>query len=172
MIQEQQDQFGEIYPAYGFHNVKDYLKEQPKDVAQILYGIKASSELNSAIHGNVHTRLSSGKVRLLIDENAAKSHLMSLKSAAKMNPIEREKRLLPHKMTTKLIYEMANLRLKTTGDRQQIVLERINARFPKDRYSAFAYGLWRIKELEEENIKKSRKRAFSPQDYVIFTSSQ
>lgn len=57
---------------------------------------------------------------------------------------------MPHEMTTKLFEEMANLRLKKTGNNMDIVLEQINPRYPKDKYSAFAYGLWRIKELEEE----------------------
>lgn len=39
----------------------------------------------------------------------------------------------------------------------EIALEQINSNYPKDKYSAFAYGLWRIKELEEENFKKVRR---------------
>ena len=54
-------------------------------------------------------------------------------------------RLMPHELTTKLFDEMANLRLKRTG--LDITLEQINSRFPKDKYSAFAYGQWRIKEV-------------------------
>ena len=50
---------------------------------------------------------------------------------------------------------MANLRLKRTGAGTDIVLERINERYPKDKKNDFAYGLWRIKELEEENFKKT-----------------
>ena len=65
---------------------------------------------------------------------------------------------MPHEMTTKLFEEMANLRLRRTGVSLDIVLEQINARYPKDKYSAFAYGLWRIKELEEEQNKRRRRR--------------
>lgn len=61
-------------------------------------------------------------------------------------------------MTTKLFDEMANLRLKRTGNQTDIVLEQINARYPKDKYSSFAYGLWRIKELEEETAQKRKRR--------------
>jgi hypothetical protein len=64
---------------------------------------------------------------------------------------------MPHEMTTRLFDEMANLRLKRTGVGLDIVLEQINSRYPKDKYSAFAYGLWRIKELEEEAYKKTRR---------------
>jgi hypothetical protein len=53
---------------------------------------------------------------------------------------------------------MANLRLKRTGNSTDIVLEQINPRYPKDKYSSFTYGLWRIKELEEEYTKKRRRR--------------
>ncbi|MDT3386809.1 MAG: hypothetical protein LIR46_03445 [Bacteroidota bacterium] len=61
-------------------------------------------------------------------------------------------------MTTKLFEEMANLRLKRTGVGLDITLEQINSRFPKDKYSAFAYGLWRLKELEEEAFKKQKRQ--------------
>ena len=71
---------------------------------------------------------------------------------------QRVERLMPHEMTTKLFEEMANLRLRRTGASLDIVLEQINPRYPKDKYSAFAYGLWRIKELEEEQNKKRRRR--------------
>jgi hypothetical protein len=75
-----------------------------------------------------------------------------------MTVTQRVQRLMPHEMTTKLFEEMANLRLRRTGVSLDIVLEHINPRYPKDKYSAFAYGLWRIKELEEEQNKKRRRR--------------
>jgi hypothetical protein len=70
---------------------------------------------------------------------------------------ERVERIMPHELTTKLFEEMANLRLKRTGTGLDITLEQINTHYPKDKYSAFAYGLWRIKEIEEESYKKRRK---------------
>lgn len=81
---------------------------------------------------------------------------------------KRIKRLLPHELTTKLFEEMANLRLKRSG--MDIVLEQINSRFPKDKYSAMAYGLWRIKELEEEAYSKKRRRLGNgKRTYMFFT---
>nr|DAJ89057.1 MAG TPA: Terminase large subunit [Caudoviricetes sp.] len=38
------------------------------------------------------------------------------------------------------------------------MLEQINSRFGKDKFSSFEYGLWRIKELEDEYTKKKAKR--------------
>ena len=97
-------------------------------------------------------------VRFLIKEQEAKNALMSTQVGQKMSVYKRVERLLPHEMTTKLFEEMANLRLKRTGNATDIVLEQINPRYPKDKYSSFAYGLWRIKEIEEEHTKRNRRR--------------
>ena len=158
MIKPQYDEVGNYYPAFAFSNDESYFTIQPKDAAKILYGIKANGPLNSKIHGNAYSRLTSGLVRFLIKEQEAKSELMATKAGQKMSTIKRVERLMPHEMTTKLFEEMANLRLKRTGVSTDIVLEQINPRYPKDKYSSFAYGLWRIKEIEEESSKKRRRR--------------
>lgn len=80
---------------------------------------------------------------------------------------QRTRRLLPHEMTTKLFEEAANLRLRRAGNATDIVLEPINTRFPDDKYYSFAYGLWRIKELEEKETKK-RVRNPSGQKRKLF----
>lgn len=158
MIREQINEKGEILPAYGFFNNDDYKKIQPKNSINILYSMKANGPLNSKIHGNAYSRLSAGMVRFLIKEQEAKNALLATKVGQKMSIQQRVERLLPHEMTTKLFEEMANLRLKRTGIGLDITLEQINSRFPKDKYSAFAYGLWRIKEIEEETLKKKKRR--------------
>ena len=170
MIQEQVDEFGNIYPAYGFANDDDYIKIQPKDAVRILYGIKANGPLNSKIHGNAYSRINGGMVRFLIKEQEAKNALLSTKQGQKMSVMQRVQRLMPHEMTTKLFEEMANLRLKKTGASADIVLEQINPRYPKDKYSAFAYGLWRIKELEEEQAKRRRRRSNGLKRQLVFCS--
>ena len=170
MIREQVDEFGNYYPAYGFHNDLDYIKIQPKDAVRILYGIKANGPLNSKIHGNVYSRINSGAVRFLIKEQEAKNALLSTKTGQKMTVTQRIQRLMPHEMTTKLFEEMANLRLKKTGASMDIVLEQINPRYPKDKYSAFAYGLWRIKEFEEEQAKRRRRGSGGQKRKLVFCS--
>lgn len=168
MIKNQMDEFGNVLPAYGFFNNDDYKKIQPKDAPEILYSMKATGPLNPKIHGNAYTRLNSGLVRFLITEQEARSALLATKIGSKMSFEQRTKRLMPHELTTKLFDEMANLRLKRTG--MDIVLEQINSRFPKDKYSAFAYGQWRIKELEEEAYKKQkRKSAFGGRQLIFYT---
>lgn len=81
---------------------------------------------------------------------------------------KRVQRLMPHELTTKLFEEMANLRLKHNG--LEIAVEQINSRFPKDKYSAFAYGLWRIKELEEEAYQKYQRHNVSKGRKLVFFS--
>ena len=171
MVRQQVNRKGEILPAYGFINDDNYKKTQPRDAICILYGIKANGPLNSQIHGNAYSRLSGGKVRFLIKEQEAKSALLSTKAGQKMSTEQRVQRLMPHEMTTKLFEEMANLRLKRAGASLDIILEQINSRYPKDKYSAFAYGLWRIKELEEEEYKRNRRRGGSRQ-LIFFTGGK
>lgn len=168
MIREQIDEKGEVYPAYGFKNDDNYKLIQPKEVECILYGIKANGTINSKIHGNAYTRLNSGMVRFLIKEQEAKSALLATKQGQKMSTQQRVMRLMPHEMTTKLFDEMANLRLKRTGNATDIVLEQINSRFPKDKYSSFAYGLWRIKELEEEAFQRNKRRNSMGSRQLVF----
>lgn len=171
MVRQQAGKNGELLPAYGFINDENYKKTQPRDAICILYGIKANGPLNSQIHGNAYSRLTGGKVRFLIKEQEAKSALLSTKAGQKMSVEQRVQRLMPHEMTTKLFEEMANLRLKRAGASLDIVLEQINSRYPKDKYSAFAYGLWRIKELEEEEYKKGRRRGGNRQ-LIFFTGGK
>lgn len=160
---------GTLLPAYGFNNNDDYKKIQPKDAPQILYSMKANGTLNSQIHGNAYSRIASGRVRFLVTEQEAKSNLLATATGQKMDLYNRTKRLLPHEATTNLFNQMANLRLKRTGNQMDIVLEQINARYPKDKYSAFAYGLWRIKELEEEGAKRMRRYGNGKRQLVFFS---
>ena len=159
----------ENYPAYGFFNNDDFKKVQPKDAATILYSMKANSSLKAQIHSNCYSRLNSGRVRFLIKEQEAKSNLLATDIGQKMNLEKRVKRLMPHEMTTKLFEEMSNLRLKRTSG-LDIVLEPINSRCPDDKFSAFEYGLWRIKELEDEDLKKAKRRGVTANRKLIFYS--
>ena len=166
MIRVQLDEDGSELPAYGFFNSDEYKKIQPKEAPTILYSLKANGPLNSKIHGNAYSRINSGMVRFLISEQDARAALLATKIGQKMSTEDRIKRLMPHELTTKLFEEMSNLRLRKNG--LDIVLEQINPRFPKDKYSAFAYGLWRIKELEEENYKHIIRRGNGKSRQLIF----
>lgn len=167
MIKETYAGNGKVYPAYGFKNDRNYQRIQPSNAINILIGMKAgnsSIKKNdgspatpiSAINGNAYTRINSGKVRFLIKEQEAKSALLATKVGQKMTPKQRIERLMPHTLTTKLFDEMANLRLKPNT--VEVTVERINAHKPKDKFSALSYGLWRIKELEDEYSRTYKRR--------------
>jgi len=61
-----------------------------------------------------------------------------------MSVEKRVARLIPHEMTTRLIEECLNFRLKPGTVGGDIMLEPINSNLHDDRYMACAYGLWRI----------------------------
>lgn len=149
---------GELMPAYGFFNDDDFKKTQPKDAIQILYSMKANSTLKPKIQGNSYTQINSGKVSFLISEQEAKSALLATKQGNVMSLEKRVKRLMPHEMTTRLFDEMLNLRLKKVGVGTELALEPINSRYPDDKYYSFAYGLWRIKELEDEQSSRAKRK--------------
>ena len=164
---------GTIYPPYGFFNDDDLKKIQPKDAAIIFYGIKASGSLKAKIQSNTYTRLNSGMVRFLVKEQEAKSALLATAKGQKMTLEERKQRLIPHEMTTLLFNEMSNLRLKRTGANLDIVLEPINTRYPDDKYTAMSYGLWRIKELEDERSKRRKRSSIvSNRKLTFFTGGR
>lgn len=163
---------GHLLPAYGFFNSPDYKKIQPKDAICILYSMKANGPLNSKIHSNCYSQIMNGHVRFLIDEQEAKNNLLATNAGKKMDVKQRIERLLPHEKTTTLFNQMANLRLKRIGVGLDIVLERINSRMPKDMFSAFEYGLWRIKELEEEHIKTRTKKSKNRKNLICFTQGK
>jgi hypothetical protein len=141
MIKETYDnEKGEFYPAYGFFNNDDYKKVQPKNAINILYGIKANGPLNSKMHGNCYSMIYGGQVKFLISEQEAKTKLLATRKGQKMTIEERTKRLMPHQLTSIMIDEMMNLKLKPTGVSGEIVLEQINKRMTKDKFSSLEMG--------------------------------
>jgi hypothetical protein len=158
----------EILPAIGSYNDEDLMKMQPRDCKKLIYVIKANQTLNSEIHAICFSELNSGKVRFLIKEREAKDKLLATKVGKKMRIEDRIIRLMPYEMTTRLHEEMANLKIKSGGSVQNIVLEQINTKMPKDKFSAFEYGLWLIKKTEDEEMrKKTRKRKYNIADFLM-----
>lgn len=166
MILQNIDDKGKIYPAYGSFNDEDLKSKQPKDAINKIYVLKASPKLNHAAHSNCYTQIASGHIKFLISEQLAKNKLLGTKIGQKMSPKERMTRLRPHELTTRLFEEMANLKAKQTGN--EIVLERINQRMTKDKFSSLEYGLLRIKEKEERYYKNKGKRKRDLSKFIFF----
>ena len=168
MIKDNVDESGNFYPAIGVINDDDYLKKQPRGCRKLLYVIKLNPKLNSEIHSITFAELMSGKVRFLIREQEAKNKLLSTKAGSRMPPEQRIAALMPYELTTRLFDEMCNLKAK--ADTNGITLERINSRMGKDKFSAFEYGVWKIKLLEEEHFKTLRNKSTkNPLSMVFYT---
>ena len=127
-----------------------------------LYVLKANAPINTEAHANAQTQLSSGKVKLLIDERVAKIKLLGTKRGQEMKPEERSNYLHPFTLTSILKEEMMNLREENEG--VNIILKQANKGIRKDKFSAFEYGLYYIKQVEEN---KKRKKKFNAKDWCF-----
>ena len=159
---------GETLPAYGSFNDEELKKVQPTNAPKIINVLIASASLNTEVYSIAYTELMSGHVRLLIEENEAKSKLMATKTGQKMTLDKRVQRLMPYEMTTRLIEEIGNLRVKATvGSGKNIALERINKDIQKDRFSALCYGLYSIRCFEDEEIKKNKRNKHRLVNFIM-----
>lgn len=156
----------ELFPDFGVYNDDDgyYKKYRTQNCEQdALYIIKANAPINTEAHANAQTQLSSGKVKMLIDERVAKTKLLGTKVGQNMTPEERAEYLKPFTLTSILKEEMMNLREETEG--VNIILKQANRGIRKDKFSAFEYGLYYIKH-EEDNKKKKKK--FNAKEWCFF----
>lgn len=147
----------ETYADFGVENDEEnYYKKFRTDACEFdaMYIIKANAPINTEAHANAQTQLSSGKVKMLIDERVAKVKLMGTKRGQEMKPEERAEYLKPFTLTSILKEEMMNLREENEG--VNIILKQANKSIKKDKFSAFEYGLYYIKQ--EEDSKKRRKK--------------
>ena len=156
----------ELFPDFGVYNDEDgyYKKYRTQNCEQdALYVIKANAPINTEAHANAQTQLSSGKVKMLIDERVAKTKLLGTKVGQNMTPEERAEYLKPFTLTSILKEEMMNLREETEG--VNIILKQANRGIRKDKFSAFEDGLYYIKH-EEDNKKKKKK--FNAKEWCFF----
>ena len=156
---------GDTFPDFGVYNDDDgyYKKYRTTNCEQdAIYQIKANAPINTEAHANARSQLSSGKVKMLIDERVAKVKLMGTKVGQNMKPEERAEYLKPFTLTSILKEEMMNLREENEG--VNIILKQANRGVRKDKFSAFEYGLYYIKQ--EEDNKKKRKKS-SAKDWMF-----
>ena len=166
MIKSQIDpNTGDTYPDFGVYNDDElYYKKYKTNVTEqdAMYLVKATAPINTEAHANAQSQLSSGKVKLLIDERVAKTKLMGTKVGQNMRPEERAEYLKPFTLTSILKEEMMNLREENEG--VNIILKQANKGIRKDKFSAFEYGLYYIKQVEEN---KKRKKKFNAKDWCF-----
>ena len=163
MTKGQEDpETGEYLPPFGVDGgTSDEFNEQYKKIKgpgveeNAMYLIKANAPINTEAHTYVQTQLVGGKIKLLIDEVQAKTKLMTTKMGQEMDASKRADYLKPFTLTTILREQLLNLVEDNEGT--NIILKQSSRSIPKDKFSAFEYGLYYIKQ-EEERSKKRRKR--------------
>ena len=84
-----------------------------------------------------------------------------------MKPEERANYLKPFTLTSILKEEMMNLREENEG--VNIILKQANRGIRKDKFSAFEYGLYYIKQEEES---KTRKKKFNAQEWAFYSAGR
>ena len=169
MVKQQVDpETNEILPDFGVENDEDgfYKKfKTPDTEADALFLIKANAPINTEAHSYVQTQLSSGKIKFLIDENQAKVKLMSTKVGQAMDMNKRAEYLKPFTLTTILREQMLNLIEENEG--VNIILKQSSKSIKKDKFSAFEYGLYYIKQEEDKKRKRGKRNIV---DMMFFTS--
>lgn len=162
---------GETLPNFGVGGAtyddweKDYKKfKNAETELDAMYLVKANAPINTEAHTYVQTQLASGKIKFLIDENQAKTKLMGTKKGQQMDNNKRAEYLQPFTYTTILREQMLNLVEENEG--VNIILKQSSRGVKKDKFSAFEYGLYYIKQEEDRN-KKKKKRNIS--DFMFFT---
>ena len=161
MVKSQIDpETGDILPPFGVEGGtyeeagQEYKKYRTDDMEKdALYLIKANAPINTEAHAYVQAQINSGKIKFLIDEQTAKAKLLETKVGQNMSPDERNEYLLPYQQTTILKDQMMNLVEDNEG--VNIILKQSNKSIPKDKFSAFEYGMLYVKK-EEERRKKRR----------------
>ena len=155
----------EEFPDFGVYNDDDgyYKKYRTTECEQdAMYIIKANAPINTEAHVNAQSQLASGKVKLLKDERIAKNKLLGTVKGKNMTLEERAEYLKPFTLTSILKEEMLNLREENEG--VNIILKKANRGIKKDKFSAFEYGLYYIKQ-EEDN--KKRKKKFNAKEWML-----
>jgi len=109
---------GDALPAFGVSGgtsediIETYKKIKGSGVENdAMYLMKANAPINTEAHSYVQTQMYNGRVKFLIDENQAKTKLMSTKVGQNMTPDKRAEELMPFTQTTILKDEMLRLNL-------------------------------------------------------------
>ena len=163
MTKGQEDpETGEYLPPFGVEGgTSEEFNEQYKKIKgpgveeNAMYLIKANAPINTEAHTYVQTQLVGGKIKLLIDEVQAKTKLMGTKMGQEMDASKRAEYLQPFTLTTILREQLLNLVEDNEGT--NIILKQSSRGIPKDKFSAFEYGLYYIKQDEERKRRKKKR---------------
>lgn len=166
---------GEQFPAYYAFNNEHHLPPERKNEGDepwpefnaIIYDIKAGASNDDAIHSNFYAQINNGTVAFLAHERIVKDKLLATEKGRKMSLYDRRVYLLPYEMTSRLIDELNNLKLKPTGVQNQFKVERISRSIEKDRFSSLEYALYRVRYYEDKASKRATKKNIA--QYIHFS---
>ena len=161
---------GEVYPDFGVYGgtqadaaqeFKKYRTDQCEQDA--IYILKANAPINTEAHANALVQLSSGRTKFLQDERITKAKLLGTKVGQNMTPEQRADYLRPFTLTSILKEELLNLREENEGI--NIILKQASKTIGKDKFSAWEYGLYYIKQEEES---KKQKKKFNAKEWRFY----
>jgi len=162
---------GDELPPFGVEGgtaqdtIDLYKKVKGPEVEEnALYLVKANAPINTEAYTYAKTQLSSGRIKMLIDESQARVKLMSTKVGQNMSPDQRADYLMPFVLTDALKAQTLNLVEENEG--VNIILKQSSRSINKDKFSAFIYGLYYIKQEED---RKKRRKGFKVSDLMFFS---
>ena len=170
MVKAQETDDGEYLPPFGIDNdeqgvYKAYFRGVSDIQKDAIFQIKANAPINTQAYSYAQTQMSSGKIKFLIDEAEAKAKMMETKTGQNMSIDQRNEYLRPFVLTTVLREQMLNLVQDNQG--VNIILKQDSRSIKKDKFSAFVYGLYYIKQ-QEDRMRKRKKRDISK--FSFFTT--
>lgn len=163
MVKRQIVSDDEIYPPFGVYGgtyegaeqeYKKYRTDDTEDDA--IYVIKANAPIDTTAYSIIQSQIESGKIKFLIDSRTAKIKLLGKKLGQAMTPEQRDEYLLPFTLTDILREELLNLREENEGI--NIRLKQANRRIGRDKFTSLLYGLYYIREIEDNRHKKKKGR--------------
>ena len=168
MVLSQTDpETNDTLPPFGVDNDEDgkYKKfKTPEMEHDAMFLIKANAPINTEMYTYAKSQMFSGKVKFLIDESRAKNKLMTTKVGQNMSSEQRNDYLRPYILTDILKEQILNLKEENEGI--NIILKQSTKGIKKDKFSAFIYGLYYIKQDEE---RKKKRKNHSIKDMMFFS---
>ena len=153
MVKSQVDpNTGDTLPPFGVINDDDNLYKKYKTFDTV------TDAMYPEAYSNAQIQMAGGRIKFLVDEATAKSRLIETKEGQNMTLERRNEYLKPYVQTTILREQILNLVESNEG--VNIILKQASRSIPKDKFSAFIYGLYYIK-MEDEKRKGRKNRDVS-----------
>ena len=162
---------GDQLPAFGVQGgtaqdtIDLYKKVRGPDIQEnALYLVKANAPINTQAYTYLKTQMSSGRLKMLIDESQARVKSMSTKVGQNMSPDQRNEYLMPFVLTDALKAQMLNLIQENEG--VNIILKQSSRGIGKDKVSALTYGMYYVKQDQD---RKRKRKNYNIGDLLFFS---